>query len=248
MSTIAVLGATGTAGSLVVREAASRGHKVIAVSRSNGVDLLTGGGLAEAIAGADSVIDASSPGGPGSAVETLGRAASNVTRACAEAGVPHLVVLSIAGIDSPGFDGFDYYLGKRRQETIAQHSGVPYTILRSAQWFEFGLHSSAVSHDRDEVIAEDWSIQPIAVRTVARILVDLATATPLLGVRLVAGPDRMRLPELTRRCLAALDDDRPVRSIPARLPAFADGTLLASAGSELHEPTLERWLTTVQQF
>lgn len=247
MSTIAILGATGTAGSLVAEEAAARGHDVIAVTRSHGVDLLTGEGLAEAIAGADSVIDASNPWGSGTAEETFAVVAANVARACQEAATRNLVVLSIAGIDSPAFDGFDYYLGKRRQEAVVRASGVPFSILQSAQWFEFAVKSSAVHEEAGDVVVEDWLVQPIAVSTVAGLLVDLATASPLAGTRIVAGPDRLRLPEVTRRYLDEIGDSRRVRTIPARLPGFSDGSLTPASGVEVHQPSLGQWLTTVQR-
>lgn len=53
---IAVAGATGRLGGHLVDVLEERGHEVVPISRSLGVDVVTGEGLAEALAGAETVI------------------------------------------------------------------------------------------------------------------------------------------------------------------------------------------------
>ncbi|MDF0586073.1 NAD(P)H-binding protein [Tsukamurella sp. 8F] len=239
---IAVIGATGTAGSLTTAAARRAGHEVVEISRSTGVDLHTGAGLAAALEGVDAVIDASNafPTDPDQdVVEAFAIATSHVVAACAAAEA-HLVHLSIEGIDLPDFDGFAYYLAKREQERIIRESGVSSTIVRSAQWFEFATNPAAVSFTDDRVTVQDWLVQPIAAETVARVLVDECGTRG--AARSIAGPEAIALPELTARVLAAHGDERPVESVPAALPGLSRGILLARDGAELLGPDLDAWL------
>lgn len=244
---IAIVGATGTAGSATTRAARAAGHEVIALSRAAGIDLHTGAGLVHGIRGADVVIDTSNPV-PATAgtdvVEAFADATSRLVEACRQAGVARLVHLSICNIDDPVFDHFDYYLAKRSQEKVLSETDLPHTIVRSAQWMEFALNPGAVTQTDNDVQAEDWLIQPIAVATVAHVLVEAATSDP--RNRQIAGPEQVRLPDLARAVLESTGDTRPVIATPPSLPALAEGVLLAPDEAELLGPDVAGWMTSHQ--
>lgn len=106
----------------------------------------------------------------------MAAATGRVVDACRDRRVEHLVLLSIAGIESPLFDRFDYYLGKRTQERLVAAAEMPSTIIKSTQWHEFATNPAVVTFDRDEVRVGDWLIQPIAADTVAEVLIEAALA------------------------------------------------------------------------
>ncbi|MGO3325912.1 SDR family oxidoreductase [Gordonia sp. (in: high G+C Gram-positive bacteria)] len=243
---IAVLGATGTAGRLVVRAARAADHDVVEASRASGVDLHTGAGLSDAIAGCDAVIDASNPfptDPAGDVVSAFADASRRVADACEQTGVRALVHLSICNIDAAAFDEFDYYVAKRAQEKVVTASSVPHAIVRSAQWMEFALNPAAVEQSHDRVLVQDWFIQPIAVATVADVLVETCTDR---RHRDIAGPEQIRLPDLTGRYLRAIDDHRKVEGVAAPFPEVSEGVLLASPNTEILGPGPTEWLAGLE--
>lgn len=243
---IAVIGATGTAGSRVVARLKARDVAVVEVSRAHGVDLVSGRGLYEALDGVDVVIDVSDPmpdDGRSGIVETVATATRNLVGTCAAREIQRLVVLTIAGIEEPVFDGFPYYEAKRAAKEIVLESTVPVTIVKSTQWYEFATHPAAVSAHDGEVVVQDWLIQPIAADTVADVLVEAAlgqTHPP----RTVTGPHAIRLPELTSKLLARQGDSRSVRAVPPELDALGTGALLSSDGATVVGPDVDAWLQT----
>jgi uncharacterized protein YbjT (DUF2867 family) len=246
MTTIAVIGATGTAGSRVVARLKGRDVTVIEISRSHGVDLITGHELSRALAGVDVVIDASNPM-PGDdhvdIVDIVTTASRNVLAACASQGIQRLVVSTIAGIEDPVFDRFPYYVAKRAAEEIVLDGPIPATIVKSTQWYEFAINPAAVDRHDGEVVAEDWLIQPIAADTVADVLVEAAlgqTRTP----RTITGPQAIRLPELVSKLLALQGDGRRVRSVEPALAALSNGALLAPDHAVVLGPDVDTWLDT----
>lgn len=244
---IAIVGATGTAGSATTLAAQSAGHEVTALSRASGIDLHTGAGLVQGIRGADVVIDTSNAfptTASADLVETFAEATSRLVEACQQTGVARLVHLSICNIDDPVFDHFDYYLAKRSQEEVLSETDLLHTIVRSAQWMEFALNPGAVTQTENDVRAEDWLIQPIAVATVADVLVEAATSNP--RDRQIAGPEQVRLPDLARAVLESTGDTRPVIATPPTLPALAEGVLLAPDEAELLGPGVTGWVTSHQ--
>nr|WP_156688639.1 NAD(P)H-binding protein [Mycobacterium sp. Marseille-P9652] len=243
-TTVAVVGATGCAGSRVVARLRARNVAVVEVSRDHGVDLLTGQGLPRALDGVDVVVDVSDPA-PGdrwsTIADALATAARNLVGACAARDVRRLVVATIAGIEDPAFDGIPYYEGKRAARNIALDSPVPATVVKSTQWFEFATNPAAVEFGEDEVIVQDWLIQPIAADTVADVLVEAAlgqTHAP----RTITGPHPVRLPELTSRLLELQGDGRPVRPVPPPVAALAGGGLLPSDRAVVVGPDADTWL------
>jgi len=207
---IVVIGGTGLIGSKLVSKLRQAGHEVVAASPNTGVNTITGEGLAEALAGAQVVVDvANSPSFEDKAVlaffETSGR---NLLAAEAVAGVRHHVALSIVGTDRLPESG--YLRAKLAQEKLIKSSKIPYSILRSTQFFEFasGIISSAA--DGDAVRLSPALFQPIASDDVVAALADLTVKPPLNGTVEVAGPEPIPMDKFARAFLAASHDKRRV--------------------------------------
>ncbi|MDO4883594.1 MAG: NAD(P)H-binding protein [Rothia sp. (in: high G+C Gram-positive bacteria)] len=239
---IAIVGATGTSGRATALAAQRAGHEVVALSRASGVDLHTGEGLAQALRGADTVIDTSNAfpaSSDTSLVDAFAGATQRLVEASQQAGVQRLVHLSICNIDHPAFDDFDYYLAKRAQEKVLAASSLPHAIIRSAQWMEFALNPTPVTQTETEVKVQDWLIQPIAVDTVAEVLVQ-AAETP--RDRKIAGHEQIRLPELTQAYLHAIGDHRKVTAVAPVVDELTEGIMLAPEDAELLGPTVAQWV------
>lgn len=207
---IVVIGGTGLIGSKLVKNLRERGHDVLAAAPSTGVNSITGEGLAQAMDGAEIVVDvANAPSWEDKAVleffETSGR---NLLAAEAAAGVRHHVALSIVGSERLPDNG--YFRAKVAQENLIKASGIPYTILRATQFFEFvgGIAQSATVGE--EIRLSPALIQPMASDDVAAALTDVALAAPVNDTLEVAGPEAMPLDELVRRFLRATQDTRKV--------------------------------------
>src|SRR4030095_1461217 len=140
---IVVIGGTGLIGTKLVNILRQRGHEVVAASPSSGVNTLTGEGLAEVLAGAQIVVDvANSPSFEDKPAldffETSGR---NLLSAEKSVGVKHHVALSVVGTDRLTGSGpgslSGYFRAKLVQENLVKASGIPFTIIRATQFFEF---------------------------------------------------------------------------------------------------------------
>jgi uncharacterized protein YbjT (DUF2867 family) len=206
---VVVIGASGLVGSKLVGLLRTRGHQVVAASPSTGVNTLTAEGLTEALAGAEVVIDvANSPSFDDKAVMDFFRTSGrNLLAAEAAAGVQHHIALSVVGADRLPESG--YLRAKVVQEELIKASSVPYTILRSTQFFEF-IGSIADSAADDEFRLSPALLQPIASDDVVAALADLAVKPPLNGTIEVAGPRAYPLDEVARKFLAARGDKRRV--------------------------------------
>ena len=207
---IVVIGGSGLIGSKLVDALRKQNHEVVAASPATGVDTISGKGVAEALAGAQVVVDvANSPSFEDKAVleffETSGR---NLLAAEAAAGVGHHVALSVVGTDR--LQGSGYFRGKMAQEKLIKASGIPYTILHSTQFFEFmgGIAKSAA--EGDTVRLSPALIQPIASDDVVAVLAKVTLSPPVNGTIEVAGPERLRLAEIVQRYLTAMNDPRHV--------------------------------------
>ena len=247
LTTIAVIGATGTAGSRIVARLRSRDVEVVEISREHGVDSFDRPSLSRALEGVDVGIDVSNPvppDGRSDIGQTLAAASRNLVGACATQKVQRLVVSTIAGIDDPVFDGFAYYEAKREAKDILLDGPIPTTIVKSTQFYEFATNHDAVTCNANEVIVEDWLIQPIAADTVADVLVEAALGqihTP----RTITGPDVIRLPDLTSKLLAQQGDSRQVRTVEPAVAALGAGALLASGRAIVVGPDVDTWLQTL---
>ncbi len=214
---IVVIGGSGLIGTKLVKLLGERGHEVVAASPSTGVNAVTGEGLAEALTGSRAVVDvANAPSWEDKAVlkffETAGR---NLLAAEAAAGVRHHVALSVVGTDR--LLGSGYFRAKLAQERLIKASKIPYTIVRSTQFFEFvgGIAQSATAGQT--VRLPPALMQPIAADDVAAILADIAVGEPINGMVEIAGPERIRMDELVRRYLTASRDARAVVADPKAL-------------------------------
>ena len=207
---IVVIGGTGLIGTKLVNNLRQRGHEVVAASPKSGVNTITGEGLAEALKGTQVVVDlANAPQWDDKAVleffETSGR---NLLAAETAAGVGHHIALSIVGADRSPDSG--YLRAKVAQENVIKASKVPFTIVRSTQFFEFvkGIAQSAT--EGQTVRLSPGMMQPIAADDVAAAVTDVALADPVNGRVTIAGPEPIRMDEFVRRFLNATKDSRKV--------------------------------------
>jgi uncharacterized protein YbjT (DUF2867 family) len=174
------------------------------------VNSITREGLAQAMDGADIVVDvANAPSWEDQAVldffETSSR---NLLAAEAAAGVRHHVALSIVGSERLPENG--YFRAKVAQENLIKASGIPYTILRATQFFEFVGGIAQAATVGEEICLSPALIQPMASDDVVAALAEVTLAPPVNGTVEVAGPEAMPLDELVRRLLRATQDTRKV--------------------------------------
>jgi uncharacterized protein YbjT (DUF2867 family) len=207
---IVVIGGSGLIGSKIVGLLRGKGHEVLAASPNTGVNTITREGLAGALSGANVVVDvANSPSFEDKAVmeffETSGR---NLLAAEVASGVDHHVALSVVGADRLPESG--YLRAKVAQERLIQDSKLPYTILRSTQFFEFVGAIAASAAKGDEIHLSPAFLQPIASDDVVAALAELALGKPVNGIVEVAGPEKIPLDALAQQYLAAKGDGRRV--------------------------------------
>jgi len=207
---IVVIGGSGLIGKKVVINLRQHGDEVVAASPSSGVNTVTGEGLAQALAGAQVVVDvANAPSWEDNAVlaffETSGR---NLLAAEAAAGVGHHVALSVVGTDRLLASG--YFRAKMAQEKLIKASPIPYTIVRATQFFEFAGGIAQIATEGQTVRLPAAMMQPIAADDVAAVMADVALAKPLNSTIDLAGPERIRMDELVRQFLSANGDARKV--------------------------------------
>ena len=207
---IVVIGGSGLIGTKLVNNLRRLGHEVVAASPSRGVNAVTGEGLAEALEGAQVVVDvANSPSFEDKAVleffETSGR---NLVAAEVAAGVGHHVALSVVGTDRLLTSG--YFRAKMAQEELIKASTVPYTIVRATQFFEFVSSIAQSATEGQTVRLPSTLMQPIVSDDVADVMADVAVAEPLNGAVELAGPEPIRMDELVRQFLSANGDSRTV--------------------------------------
>src|SRR5213595_1088050 len=198
---IVVIGGSGLIGKKVVMNLCQHGHEVVAASPSSGVNTVTGEGLAQALAGAQVVVDvANAPSWEDNAVleffETSGR---NLLAAEATAGVGHHVALSVVGTERLLASG--YLRAKMAQENLIKASPIPYTIVRATQFFEFVSAIAQSATEGQTVRLPPAMMQPIVSDDVAAALADIAVEQPLNNTVEVAGPDPIRMDELVRQFL-----------------------------------------------
>ncbi|MGI5149766.1 SDR family oxidoreductase [Plantactinospora sp. CA-294935] len=212
---IVVIGGSGLIGSKVVELLAAQGHQVVAASPKTGVNAVTGEGLAEALDGAEVVVDVSnSPSfDPDAAREFFENSARNLFPAEAAAGVGHHVALSVVGADR--MPNIGYMGAKVAQERLIAASPIPYSIVRATQFFEFLDAIAATGTVGDTVRLGPVLFQPIAAADVAATVADVALGAPVGGIVEVAGPERSRLDEVIRSVLRAGQDPREVVTDPA---------------------------------
>jgi uncharacterized protein YbjT (DUF2867 family) len=242
---VVVIGGSGLIGKKVVTSLRERGHEALAASPSLGVNTVTGEGLAEAVAGAQVVVDvANAPSWEDKAVlaffETSGR---NLLAAEAAAGIGHHVALSVVGTERLLASG--YFRAKLAQEKLIKASPIPYTIVRATQFFEFVGGIAQFATEGQTVRVPPVLMQPIAADDVAAGMADVALAEPLNGIVEVAGPEPIRQDELMRQFLNATGDARAVVTDPTALyygVAVDDRSLTPGNHPRLGSMRFEDWL------
>ncbi|MEV0355252.1 NAD(P)H-binding protein [Nocardia sp. NPDC050697] len=242
---VAVLGASGLIGRDVTAVLSGRGHEVIALTRASGVDAYTGAGLDAALAGVDVIVDAvNSPLQETAAVrDFFGTVAARVRAAAARAGVRHIVLLSIIGIDDTTAG---HYAGKLAQEHAYLEGTVPVRILRAAQFHEFTEMMLNWTTVGDTATVPRMRTQLVNARTVAERLADLALAAEAPARLELAGPEALDLVTAVRalaerlgapaRVLESTDDTVPDAALQA------GGGLLPGPAAELAGPDFAAWL------
>ena len=243
---IAIAGGTGTVGSHVSRIAAERGHEVVVLARSRGMDFLTGAGLTKALEGVDCVIDVSNITtlSAVTATQFFVAVTGNLETAETEAGVGHHVLLSVAGIDA--IDS-SYYAGKLAQEHAVRAARTPHTIVRTAQFHEFAEQVVRQTSFAGLALVPRTLTRPVAARDVARRLVNSAEAGPRESLPDLVGPKDDTLISMVRRMFEF--DGASRKAIELRLPGryargLASGSLRGSADREQSALTFNKWLTT----
>jgi uncharacterized protein YbjT (DUF2867 family) len=241
---IVVIGGTGLIGSRLVSILRSKDHEVLAASPDSGVNTLTGEGLDAALAGAQVVVDvANSPKFDESSITFFQTAGTNLLAAEARAGVRHHVALSIVGTDR--ISDSAYLRAKLMQENLIKKSGIPYSILRSTQFFEFIGRIAQPDPGDKRLHVSAALFQPILSADVVATLADVTVGPPINGIVEVGGPEKFSMAELVRRVLRANGDEREViadahaRYFGAEL---TDESLVAGAGARLGSKHFEDWL------
>lgn len=242
---IVVIGGTGLIGSQVVRRLGEHGHDAVPASPNSGVNTVTGEGVREVLRGADVLVDVSnSPSFADDDVMSFFRTATtNLTEAATQAGVGHYVALSIVGTDELPDSG--YLRAKAAQEQLITSSGLPYSIVRATQFFEFaGAIANSATVD-GVVHLPHGGVQPIAASDVAAVVGRTAAGSPVNGVLEIGGPDEFAMDEWIRTVLTQREDERTVIG-DAEAKYF--GTLLTgnqlvpNPGAQLQPTSLKDWL------
>jgi uncharacterized protein YbjT (DUF2867 family) len=245
---IVVIGGTGLIGSKVVEKLKQKGHEVVAAAPNTGVNTMTGEGLADALAGAQVVVDvANSPSFEDrAAMDFFQTAGKNLAATEVAAGVKHHVALSVVGTERLQDSG--YFRAKLAQETLIKSSPIPYTIVRATQFFEFlrGIAQSAT--DGDTVRLSHALFQPMAAEDVATAVAEAALAEPVNGTVEVAGPEAFHIDEIVGRVLEYDKNPRKVIVDQGALyfgVKLSDQSLVPGRNPRLGSTKFDWWLTHV---
>ena len=241
---VVVIGATGRIGEKLVRTLRRDDLTVVEASPTRGVNTITGQGLDRALHEATVVVDVTnSPSLDGAAAlrffEASGR---RLLAAGRSAGVQHHIALSIVGADGLLANG--YFQAKKAQEDMIKDSGIPFSLLRSTQFFEF-IAGVVQDGGHDDVVLSSALAQPISAIDVAEALADLVKGDPSNATSEVAGPERLRLSDIGAEVLTALEDPRRLIADP-RAPYFGaeltDQSLLPGRDARIGALRFEDWL------
>jgi uncharacterized protein YbjT (DUF2867 family) len=249
---IAVTGGTGRLGSHLVEILERRGHDVVPIARSKGIDVVSGEGLDQALAGVETIMDAATGNSPdeAAATEFFTASARNLQRTGAAAGAKRIVVVSIIGIDK--FRG-GYNAAKVAQEQTLLEGPLPVRIVRAAQFHEFVDQLVGWTIQDGVAYLPEMRTQLVAARVVAEALADAAEEPEIQNGRIteVAGPQELRLAEAAAALFASRGDSfeiRESRGGPLAKPgdpdaaAYAEGAALPNPGAKLAGPGFEDWL------
>lgn len=245
---IVVIGGTGLIGSKVVKKLTALGHEAVAAAPNTGVNTITGEGLAEALAGAQVVVDmANSPSFEDQAVmDFFQTAGKNITEAEVTAGVGLHIALSVVGTEH--LQGSGYFRAKLAQETQIKAAPIPYTLVHATQFMEFlrGIAQSGTVGDK--VHLSHAFIQPMAAEDVADAVVEAALAPAVNGTTEVGGPEKFHIDELVARVLAFDKDPRTVVTDPDAEyfgVKLDDNSLIPGPDAKLGSTKFDWWLENV---
>lgn len=241
---IVVIGGSGLIGSQLVIKLSQLGHEVIAASPETGVNTITGEGLAEVLKGAEVVVDvANSPSFEDKAVlEFFSTSSKNLLVAEIAAGTRHHIALSVVGTDR--LQGSGYFRAKQVQEDLIAHSGIPYSIVHSTQFFEFLSGITQAATDGETVRLSPAHVQPIASVNVAAAVAEVAVGAPINGIVEIAGPKQYGLSDLVQQYLIKNNDPRKV--IPDRGSLYygvmlTDQMLVPAENARIFDTDFEHW-------
>jgi len=241
-----IIGGSGLIGSKVCKNLQDLGHEVISASPSTGINVITGAGLADALKGADVVVDvANSPSFEDhAALHFFETAGHNLFAAEKVAGTKHHVALSVVGTERMLDSG--YFRAKMAQEKLIKASGVPYTILRATQFFEFiGAIAYSGREDGNTIHLTSAALQPVASVDVAAALTAIAQKAPINQTVEVAGPDRRPTVEFVSEYLKHTKDPReavPDDTVPYFGAPINDKSLTPGDNPIVGATRFEDWL------
>ncbi|WP_128381541.1 SDR family oxidoreductase [Streptomyces cavernae] len=241
---VVVAGATGLIGSRTVARLRDHGVEVVPASRRDGVDVITGRGLREALRGADVVVDVTNAPSHASqaSLEFFHTATSNLLAAASAAGVEHHLILSVVGAERLRSG---YFRGKLSQEDEVRRSPIPHSIVRATPFFESVEAMATAKTYYDRVHVAPVLIRPVSTDDVAAAVAHVAVCLPLFGTLEVAGPEEHHLDDLTAQVLAARHDKRVVvTDVHARYfgAQLGKGALLPGADARFGHTTFTEWL------
>jgi uncharacterized protein YbjT (DUF2867 family) len=241
---IIVIGGSGQIGSRVISRLGSLGHEAVPVSLDTGVDVISGKGLAEALAGADVVVDVTNriTMDEEESIHFFGTAARNIAAAEIACGVSHHVALSV--LRSERLTKSGYIAGKVVQEAVVEAGSIPYSLVHAAQFFELVPMILDMSLVDGIARISDVRFQPIAADDVADALVDVALGSPVNGVVNIAGPQVYRIDDLARHLVAIEGSATIVEPDPSWTyfgAPLEDGTLLPDAYARIMPTTFDQW-------
>jgi len=251
---IAVVGATGRVGAPLVEILERRGHEVVPIARSTGVDVISGDGLEEALAGVETIIDTASGPSPDQreATEFFTTSARNLQRAGSAVGAERIVLVSIIGIDK--FEG-GYNSAKVAQEQALLEGPLPVRIVRAAQFHEFVEPLVGWTIQDGVARVPEFRTQLVAAGVVAEALAQAAEEREIENGRIteIAGPQETRLADAAAALFASRGDSIEIREGGGGVlaedgdpdaVAYAEGAALPNPGAKLAGPSFEEWLAS----
>lgn len=242
---IVIVGGSGVVGRNLSKYLICRGHDVVVASPSHGVNTITGQGLIAALNDTKLIIDASnSPSIDDEAVmKFFVTSTSNLLCGAVGAGVNQYVALSVVGSDRNLDCG--YMRAKAAQEKLIIGSGLPYTIVRATQLFEFLGTVASIEAEDGTVHLSPARLQPVAAADVAAHVGTLALGDPRNDISELAGPEIFSLAHLIQTYLKRSNDSRIV--IPDTDALFFgarldDASLMPSKTAGIGPTRFEQWL------
>ncbi|MGP1717571.1 MAG: SDR family oxidoreductase [Methylophilus sp.] len=241
-----VFGGSGLIGSKVVAALKAQGHEAVVAARNLGIDVVTGEGLDAVLQNADIVIDTTdAPSFEDNVARSFFETATgNIIAAAKNQGIKHYIALSVVGTHKLQNSG--YFQGKLKQESLIQASGIPYTIARATQFYEFVLLIAQAATADNVVRLPSAKLQPLAAIDVATAIAELASGTPYNGIVDIAGPEKIALSEFARKALVAQKDTREVVTDESALYVqtfkIDDSTLTPEYHTLLGNTGFDAWL------